>query len=80
MRRKPTADDYTMLSFFRENKIPYIVVLTKSDKLNKTEFRKRLDAAPEEIGNEALAVIPFSALSTSTTEEIRNIISKFLQA
>lgn len=80
MRRKPTADDYTMLSFFRENKIPYIVVLTKSDKLNKTEFRKRLDAAPEEIGNEALAVIPFSALSASTTEEIRNIISKFLQA
>lgn len=80
MRRKPTADDYTMLSFFRDNNIPYIVVLTKSDKLNKTEFSSRLTAAPSEIGDNSCTIIPFSALNGNGTEEIRNTISAFLQA
>lgn len=36
----PTADDEMMLSYLREAQIPFLVVATKSDKLNATE-RKR---------------------------------------
>lgn len=36
----PTADDEMMLSFLRQSDIPFVVVATKSDKLNATE-RKR---------------------------------------
>ena len=36
----PTADDEMMLSFLREADIPFLVVATKSDKLNATERRK----------------------------------------
>lgn len=80
MRRKPTADDYTMLSFFREYNIPYIIVLTKADKLNKTQFSERLAAAAQETGDPSRPVIPFSALKGSGTEEIRKAISEYLQA
>ena len=36
----PTADDEMMLSFLRQADIPFLVVATKSDKLNATERRK----------------------------------------
>ena len=36
----PTADDEMMLSFLREADIPFVVVATKSDKLNATERKK----------------------------------------
>lgn len=35
MRHKPTADDYSMISFLEQMRIPFIVVLTKADKLKK---------------------------------------------
>ena len=36
----PTADDEMMLQFLREAEIPFLVVATKSDKLNATERKK----------------------------------------
>ena len=36
----PTADDEMMLQFLREAQIPFVVVATKSDKLNATERKK----------------------------------------
>ena len=42
MRHKPTADDMTMLSFLREMGYPFIIALTKCDKLNKTEFKPKI--------------------------------------
>ncbi len=36
----PTADDEMMLSFLAESGIPFVVVATKSDKLNATERKK----------------------------------------
>ena len=36
----PTADDEMMLQFLREAGIPFLVVATKSDKLNATERKK----------------------------------------
>ena len=36
----PTADDEMMLSYLRETGIPFLVVATKSDKLNATERKK----------------------------------------
>ena len=36
----PTADDQMMLQFLRQTNIPFVVVATKSDKLNATERKK----------------------------------------
>lgn len=78
MRRAPTADDYTMLEFLNTNSIEYIVVLTKSDKLNRTEYSERRKAIPEELGK-AVKFIPFSALSGSGIEEVKNIIQEHIE-
>lgn len=38
MRHEPTADDFDMINFLIERDLPFLVVCTKSDKLNKTQF------------------------------------------
>lgn len=78
MRRKPTADDITMISFLQKNNIEFITVLTKADKLNKTQFKERLEAAPAEIGAEC-DIIPFSALKGNGIEEIKRAIQNHLE-
>ena len=42
MRHSPTADDIDMLNFLLQTELPFTVVLTKSDKLNKTEMNDLL--------------------------------------
>lgn len=45
-RRQPSADDYTMLEYLSYHKLPFVIALTKGDKLNKTESA----AAPQLFG------------------------------
>lgn len=75
--RHPAAEyDVSMLEFLKHFKIPYAVVLTKCDKLNKTEFSKRLTDIKSELGNlaENTAIIPFSALKNIGVQEIRETV------
>lgn len=39
-----TKDDIDMISFMNEMDIPYVIVATKTDKLNKTERKKSVEA------------------------------------
>ena len=78
MRHSPTADDIDMLDFLLQTGLPFTVVLTKSDKLNKTEREKRLAAFKEELAflPEGIEVIPFSAEKGEGVERIRAIIEE----
>lgn len=60
----PTADDELMLDFMNRSEIPYFIIATKLDKLNKTERKAALEAlrANPLIKPDA-AIIPFSALT-----------------
>ena len=60
----PTADDELMLDFMNQSEIPYFIIATKLDKLNKTERKAALEAlrANPLIKPDA-AIIPFSALT-----------------
>ncbi len=81
MRREPTADDRMMLDFLKSTGYPFVVVMTKSDKLNKTEYQKRIEAIKTELPDVgADRVIPFSALTGENTDKIRNIIRSCLEA
>lgn len=75
MRHPPAESDLDMLEFLRHSGFPHTVVLTKSDKLNKTEYAARLSAVPRELGEFGDAVIPFSSLNGNGKERIREIIS-----
>lgn len=76
MRHPATEFDISMLQFLSHFEIPYAVVLTKCDKLNKTEFQKRLAALKEELGElgDGVTIIPFSALKGTGAEDIRKTV------
>lgn len=79
MRHPPTKDDMTMLNFLTEAGYPFIAVLTKSDKLNKTEYKNRMERVREELkGIPAEAIIPFSAANGEGTTEIKAAIEAHL--
>ena len=71
MRHAPSAEDGQMIDFLRQSGYPFMLVLTKSDKLNKTEYANRLRAFEEEFSDDHIAIIPFSALKGDGTQEIR---------
>ena len=48
-RHAPTKDDIHMIDFMIDNEMPFIIALTKCDKLNKTERKKREEAFLNEI-------------------------------
>lgn len=76
MRHPATEFDISMLEFLSHFEIPYAVVLTKCDKLNKTEFNKRLSLLKEELGEfgDNIEIIPFSALKGIGAESVRNVV------
>ncbi len=76
MRHPATDFDISMLEFLRHYEMPYTVVLTKSDKLNKGETEERLRLIREELGDlgENIEIIPFSATKGNGAERIREII------
>lgn len=77
MRHDPSKDDYQMLEYMVEREIPFIIVLTKSDKLNKTERAKRLAAFDEILSDlEGVTIIPFSAVNGEGADQIREILDQ----
>ena len=79
MRHKPSADDMTMLQFLQSSGTPFVLVLTKSDKLNKTQYRDRLAAFGEELACLGdVPRIPFSALNGEGVDELRTVIDNAL--
>ena len=72
----PTADDEMMMSFMRQAQIPFIIVATKTDKLNATEKKKNLEAIAAHPLAEGTQVIAFSSLKNIGKDELwRAILS-----
>lgn len=81
MRHPATEFDISMLDFMSQMGIPYTVVLTKSDKLNKTETANRLALIKEELGEfaDGIQIIPFSAQKSGDAEIMREVIENSLK-
>ena len=63
VRHDPTNDDRQMLEFLAELEVPTIVVLTKTDKLPKSQVPLRTSEIAAQIGVDADQVIPYSVAS-----------------
>ncbi len=76
MRHPPTDFDIAMLEFLSAVNIKYHIVLTKSDKLNKSEYAKRLELVKEELSEyiDGANILPFSSQTGQGVEEIKQII------
>ncbi len=79
MRHKPSEQDLDMIEYMNANNIPFIVALTKCDKLNRTERMNQLEmicGILTKYGN--ISVVPFSALKGDGTDELRTLIENAL--
>lgn len=76
VRHKPTANDLTMHSWFRETGCPEIVVANKLDKLKKSQIDPALSLIREtlELG-EAGVLLPFSAEKGIGKEELIRLLN-----
>lgn len=75
MRHPVTKDDLDMMRFMQSAGYNFIVVMTKSDKLNKTERTKRMEAIHTELAEFGdVQIIPFSASNGEGADEIRKAI------
>lgn len=80
IRHKPTKDDYDMLSFLYNSNAPFVIVLTKKDKLKKTAYEKRLDEIMDELQEyEGVELIPFSAVNGDGLDDVKQVIEEYIQ-
>ena len=72
LKTGPSRDDETMISFLQEVGIPFVIVATKFDKLNKTNQKKNLQDLQEKYF--PVPVYPFSSLSGHGVEDVWKLI------
>jgi GTP-binding protein len=78
MKAGPTSDDLMMLDYLNTVNIPYFIVVTKSDKTNKTDRNKMLEFIKTHSSvKEGTPIIPFSSLKNEGKDEVWAQIMNF---
>lgn len=76
-RHPPTQDDQMMVRFLVENELPFVVILTKIDKLSSRQRQERLEAIRGELPwGEQIIFLPFSAQTGEGREELRALLDQ----
>lgn len=77
VRHPLTKDDMGMINFMMEMNIPFIIVMTKADKLKKKAYEERLKLSRQELAFAGdVHIIPFSAVTGQGINGIKNYIEK----
>lgn len=77
MRHAPSADDIHMINYLIDEELPFVIILTKADKLNKTNREKAMEEFRKTIPCfEDIHVIPFSSQTFEGVDEVRSIIEQ----
>ncbi|MCI9273950.1 MAG: YihA family ribosome biogenesis GTP-binding protein [Clostridiales bacterium] len=80
MRHPPTRDDMQMISFLCENELPFLVALTKCDKLNKSEREKRRQSLNQELGDyEGIVTVECSSVNGEGLKELQEMIASCVE-
>jgi GTP-binding protein len=78
IRREPTEDDFMMVDWFYFKNLPFTVVLTKADKVNKSEASKAVENICKTFNISLDRVIVFSAVEKTGVSEILRIFEKVI--
>jgi GTP-binding protein len=79
IRHKPTKDDYDMINFLYNCNAPFVIVLTKKDKLKKLAYEKRIEEVMDELQEfEGVELIPFSAVTGDGLNDIKEVIEEYV--
>lgn len=77
LRHPPTDDDLNMIDFLYRSGYKFAVVLTKSDKLKKTQYEKQIEYYKDIFSTiKDISLIPFSAQTGFGQDEVRKLIEE----
>lgn len=80
IRHAPSKDDMDMIEYLHSIGMPFVIVMTKKDKLKKTQLLKRREELEQELaGYEDVPKFEFSAQTGEGAEEIRSYIEKCVE-
>ncbi|MBP0979250.1 MAG: YihA family ribosome biogenesis GTP-binding protein [Oscillospiraceae bacterium] len=80
IRHRPSKEDIDIINSFIDSETPFVVVLTKADKLTNNQTKKRLEEITKEIPcGDQIKLILFSSVTGEGVEEIREIINQISQ-
>ncbi len=78
IRRDPGQEEQDLARWLTSREIPYLVVLTKADKLSKTQQQKRAAAISSQMNRSAGEVILFSAKTRAGRETVLDEIASLV--
>lgn len=77
MRHPPSKDDKQMVDYLIEIGLPFVVILTKCDKLNKTQYNERLTGFQKELEcGDQIHFFPVSSIKGTGIVEVRALIEE----
>ena len=77
MRHPPTADDLMMVNFLIDRELPFVVVLTKADKLTAKQRQERLEALGRELPcADQILLIPFSSQTGEGVDKVKEVVAE----
>ncbi len=80
VRHAPSKDDVTMINFIKDTCLPFIIVLTKCDKLNKTEREKRRNELKNELAFAGeCEIIEYSAQTGEGCDLLRKTVDRYIE-
>lgn len=80
IRHSPTQDDLQMVNFLIDSEIPFMVALTKCDKLKKSQWEGRMAAMREELPcADQLTILPVSGETGEGIPELQQILEEIAE-
>ena len=77
IRHAPTNDDLQMINFLIDSEIPFMIALTKCDKLKKSQREERLAAMQEELPcADQLTILPVSGETGEGIPALQKILEE----
>lgn len=81
IRHAPSADDQHMIRYMIEREIPFVLALTKADKLSRAQQRKRLEGFMQEIEYaDQMTFLPVSSETGAGIEALKEVLEEVLSA
>jgi len=78
IRRDPGKEEFDLVKFLESKGTPYLIILTKADKLSKTKQAKRLTAICSQLNREEQGVILFSTKTRQGRETVLDEIQHLI--
>ena len=77
-RHKPTEHDLTMVAYLADVGLPTLVVLTKVDKLKRSERKQSIQRAMATLGVDESQLLPFSSKTGEGREKLLEALEELI--